>query len=127
MNTAVIYNSYDIAHPTLNNFASRPLPQKVYRRRRLAFLSMVGLIVFLSVLMANEIIGRIHGIPGGSGVEASGNPVVYIVQPGDTLWEIADKFNPEGTDIRHTVDELAKVTGGSYLQPGQRIVLNRGL
>ena len=100
MNTAVIYNSYDIAHPTLHNFASRPLPQKVYRRRRLAFLSMVGLIVFLSVLMANEIIGRIHGIPGGSVVEASGNPVVYIVQPGDTLWEIADKFNPEGTDIR---------------------------
>ena len=127
MNTAVIYNSYDIAHPTLHNFASRPLPQKVYRRRRLAFLSMVGLIVFLSVLMANEIIGRIHGIPGGSVVEASGNPVVYIVQPGDTLWEIADKLNPEGTDIRHTVDELAKVTGGSYLQPGQRIVLNRGL
>ena len=98
MNTAVIYNSYDIAHPTLHNFASRPLPQKVYRRRRLAFLSMVGLIVFLSVLMANEIIGRIHGIPGGSVVEASGNPVVYIVQPGDTLWEIADKLNPEGTD-----------------------------
>ena len=127
MNTAVIYNSYDIAHPTLHNFASRPLPQKVYRRRRLAFLSMVGLIVFLSVLMANEIIGRIHGIPGGSVVEASGNPVVYIVHPGATLWEIADKFNPEGTDIRHTVDELAKATGGSYLQPGQRIVLNRGL
>ena len=46
---------------------------------------------------------------------------------GDTLWEIADKFNLEGTDIRHTVDELAKVTGGSNLQPGQRIVLNRGL
>ena len=60
MNTAVIYNSYDIAHPTLHNFASRPLPQKVYRRRRLAFLSMVGLIVFLSVLMANEIIGQIN-------------------------------------------------------------------
>ena len=127
MNTAVIYNSYDIAHPTLHKFASRPLHQRVYRRRRLAFLSIVGLIVFLSVLLANEIIGRIHGIPGGSVVEASGNPVVYIVQPGDTLWEIADKFNPEGTDIRHTVDELAKVTGGSYLQPGQRIVLNRGL
>ena len=122
MNTAVIYNSYDIAHPTLHNFASRPLPQKVYRRRRLAFLSMVGLIVFLSVLMANEIIGRIHGIPGGSVVEASGNPVVYSVQPGDTLWEIADKFNPEGTDIRHTVDELAKVTGGLICHQGRGLL-----
>lgn len=127
MNTSVIYSSYDITHPQLQNFASRPLPQKVYRRRRLAFLSLVGLVVFLGVLMANEIIGRIHGVPGGSVVEAAGNPVIYVVQPGDTLWEIADKFNPEGTDIRYTVDELSKVTGGAQLQPGQRIVLNSGL
>ena len=127
MNTSVIYSSYDITHPQLQNFASRALPQKVYRRRRLAFLSLVGLVVFLGVLMANEILGRIHGVPGGSVVEAAGNPVIYVVQPGDTLWEIADKFNPEGTDIRYTVDELSKVTGGAQLQPGQRIVLNSGL
>ena len=127
MNTAVIYSSYEITGPNLQNIVSRPLPQKVYRRRRLVFLSMVGLIAFLSVLMANEIIGRIHGVPGGSVVEAAGQPVVYVVQPGDTLWEIADKFNPEGTDIRHIVDELASITGGAQLQPGQRIVLNRGL
>ena len=127
MNTSVIYSSYDITHPQLQNFASRAVPQKVYRRRRLAFLSLVGLVVFLVVLMANEIIGRIHGVPGGSVVEAAGNPVIYVVQPGDTLWEIADKFNPEGTDIRYTVDELSKVTGGAQLQPGQRIVLNSGL
>ena len=127
MNTAVIYNSYDMTGSKLQNIASRPVPQKVYHRRRLVFLSMVGLIVFLSVLLANEIIGRIHGIPGGAVVEAAGQPVVYVVQPGDTLWEIADKFNPKGTDIRHTVDELADITGGAQLQPGQRIVLNRGL
>ena len=127
MNTAVIYNSYGGTTPNLQSLPFKPLPQKVYRRRRLFFLSMVGLIVFLSVLMANEIIGRIHGVPGGSVVEAAGTPVVYVVQPGDTLWEIADKFNPEGTDIRHTVDQLADITGGVQLQPGQRIVLNRGL
>ena len=127
MNTSVIYSSYDITNPQLQNFASRPLPQKVYRRRRLAFLSLVGLVVFLGVFMANEFFGRIHGVPGGSVVEAAGNPVIYVVQPGDTLWEIADKFNPEGTDIRYTVDELSKVTGGAQLQPGQRIVLNSGL
>ena len=127
MNTAVIYNSYDMTGPKLQNIPSRPVPQKVYHRRRLVFLSIVGLIVFLSVLMANEIIGRIHGVPGGSVVEAAGTPVVYVVQPGDTLWEIADKFNPEGTDIRHTVDQLADITGGAQLQPGQRIVMNKGI
>ena len=66
MNTAVIYNSYGGTTPNLQTLPFKPLPQKVYRRRRLFFLSMVGLIVFLSVLMANEIIGRIHGVPGGS-------------------------------------------------------------
>ncbi len=127
MNTAVIYNSYDIPQVKLNSYSGRPLPQEVYRRRRLTVLAIVGIFLFSTVLLANEIIGRIHGVPGGSIVEAAGNPVVYVVQPGDTLWEIADKFNPKGTDIRHTVDRLAKVTGGSQLQPGQRIVFHKGL
>ena len=50
-----------------------------------------------------------------------------LCNPATLFGEIADKFNPEGTDIRYTVDELSKVTGGAQLQPGQRIVLNSGL
>ena len=93
----------------------------------MALLAIVGMIVFVSVLLANEIMGRIHGVPGGSIVEASGSSVVYVVQPGDSLWGIAEKFNPKDTDIRHTVDELVKIVGSSQLQPGQRLVFNKGL
>ena len=127
MNTAAIYNAYDFPQTPLNHLSVRPLPQSVYRRRRLALLAIVGMIVFVSVLLANEIMGRIHGVPGGSIVEASGSSVVYVVQPGDSLWGIAEKFNPKDTDIRHTVDELVKIVGSSQLQPGQRLVFNKGL
>ena len=49
--------------------------------------------------------------------------MVYVVQPGDTLWSIAERITPDDRDIRHTVDRLAASTGGAMLQPGQRVVL----
>ena len=49
--------------------------------------------------------------------------MVYVVQPGDTLWSIAERITSDDRDIRHTVDRLAASTGGAMLQPGQRVVL----
>ncbi len=43
-----------------------------------------------------------------------------IVQPGDTLWTIAERVAPE-VDRRKAVDELAKIAGGSMLEVGQRL------
>ena len=70
--------------------------------------------------------GRATGTPGGVPAGAAGEPVVYVVQPGDTLWAIAERFSPEGIDVRHTVDRLSDAAGGALLQPGQRIVLPLG-
>ena len=42
------------------------------------------------------------------------------------FWSIAERVSPDGRDIRHTVDRLSVVTGGSLLHPGQRIVLPYG-
>ena len=50
----------------------------------------------------------------------------YEVRRGDTLWSIAERVSPDGRDIRHTVDRLSVVTGGSLLHPGQRIVIPYG-
>jgi LysM repeat protein len=55
-----------------------------------------------------------------------GEPIVYVVQPGDTLWSIAGSINPDGRDLRATVDRLVDAAGGSILQPGQRIALPVG-
>ena len=50
-------------------------------------------------------------------------PGVYVVRPGDTLWDIARALAPGG-DPRALVHELAEAAGGAALEPGQRIVLD---
>lgn len=45
---------------------------------------------------------------------------LVIVQPGDTLWTIAERVAPT-VDRRKAVDELAKIAGGSMLEVGQRL------
>lgn len=49
---------------------------------------------------------------------------VYIVQPGDTLWEIASEMAQPGEDVRQLVDELQVIAGGSQLDVGQRLVID---
>ena len=87
---------------------------------------VLGLLISSLSLLGGELIGRVTGTPGSTVVEAAGEPIIYVVQPGDTLWSIAERVSPDGRDIRHTVDRLSVVTGGSLLHPGQRIVLPYG-
>jgi LysM repeat protein len=49
-------------------------------------------------------------------------PVVYVVQPGDTLWAIAGKLAPDANAAR-VVATLRSAAGGSSLTPGQHITL----
>ena len=44
----------------------------------------------------------------------------YVVQPGDTLWSIARRLQPEG-DLRPLVDQLVDLNGGTDLAVGQRL------
>jgi Tfp pilus assembly protein FimV len=46
----------------------------------------------------------------------------YVVQPGDTLWSIARKMQPQG-DVRPLVDELVHRNGGTDLAVGQRLAI----
>jgi len=51
------------------------------------------------------------------------HPAVYVVRPGDTLWSIAQRLQPDA-DPRPLVDALAERAGSSALRPGQRIDLD---
>ena len=97
-----------------------------YRRRRILVAALLCLFLSALPLLGGELIGWVTGTPGATLVEASGQPVIYVVQPGDTLWSIAERVNPPGRDLRYTVDRLSEVTGGSLLHPGQRIVIPHG-
>ena len=52
--------------------------------------------------------------------------VMVVVQPGDTLWQIATDLTP-GTDPRPLVAALGELLDGSGLQPGQELVIPASL
>ena len=50
----------------------------------------------------------------------------HVVQPGDTLWQLARQADPE-SDPRNVVDRLIQVNelDGGRIIPGQELVLRR--
>jgi nucleoid-associated protein YgaU len=61
--------------------------------------------------------------PVGAGASTSPAPTEWVVQPGDTLWSIAERLRP-GADVRPLVDELAARAGGADVSAGDRIDLS---
>ena len=105
------------------------LPEAVYRRRRV----VVAMIV-VAALTLGVALGRPDRVPPGEAnpwpstgdVSLSGElPGVYVVQPGDTLWDIALAIAP-GDDPRALVHDLAEAAGGAALEPGQQIIIDTG-
>jgi LysM repeat protein len=58
----------------------------------------------------------------GTGRTATVAAHVWVVQPGDTLWGIAQRLEP-GADVRPLVDVLSREVHGRPLQVGQRLTL----
>ena len=97
----------------------RALPDRTtrIRRRRLAALILVSLLgLGLAALLrwtASNVVGS----------DESPQPItsaVYVVQPGDTLWSIAERVAP-GEDPRPIVAELRERNGGSELRAGEEL------
>jgi hypothetical protein len=103
------------------------LPESVYRRRRAAAAMIAAAALALAVVAA-----RPDRVPPGEAnpwpsipkvsIPAE-RPGVYVVQPGDTLWDVAVAVAP-GEDPRGLVRRLADAAGGSTLEPGQQIVID---
>jgi hypothetical protein len=96
----------------------RHTPRPAVHRRRLVAFALLALIPFVLSWAARTTLG------GGS-LTAPGRSApsrTYVVQSGDTLWNVARALHPRG-DLRATVDRLATVHRGSELQAGERIAL----
>lgn len=53
-------------------------------------------------------------------------PEIYVVERGDTLWCLAERFAPTNTDLREYVFRLRKLNElhkSVLIQPGQRLYL----
>ncbi len=57
---------------------------------------------------------------GQVGLMRAASEVVYVVQPGDTLWSIAHRLDPGG-DERPIVDRLVSELHGTSVYPGEAI------
>jgi nucleoid-associated protein YgaU len=100
----------------------RPAPTvATYRRRRLVALLAVGVVAVLLVLAAGRAAATFLDVPA-SVPERRPVPASYVVQPGDTLWSIAERLDPTG-DVRPLVDVLARLNGGTDLVVGQQLLV----
>ena len=97
-------------------------PAIVYRRRRMvAVLLAAGLLAVL-VLAVGGLVGTFTGT-GASVPERPVSPgAVYVVQPGDTFWDIARRLEPSG-DPRPLVARLVAAHGSPVLVAGERLAL----
>jgi LysM domain len=89
-------------------------------RRRRALLALMGLLLVGLALPLSGTGGNSHAT--GSALAETGAPVTYTVQPGDTLWTIAERVDPSA-DPRPLVAQLSAQTGSDTVVPGERIIL----
>ena len=107
---------------------ARALALTYWRRRAVALLLVVALAAAVGAGL-----GALGGAltasePPGSAptaLSAAGGPAAVVeVGPGDTLWTIARRLQPEG-DLRPLVYRLAAAHGGATIRPGERIPVPR--
>lgn len=97
----------------------------VYLRRRIA-VGLALVVALLLVLGGALVAGR--ALAGRGGVPASApaaQPVhvrPYVVQPGDTLWSIAERFHGQRS-VTSYVESLVRLNDGPDLQIGQHLQL----
>jgi hypothetical protein len=96
-----------------------------YGRRRLLVLlaltvMVVGLVVAVETLAGGD--GK-PGIGDQHGQAKAITGEVYVVQPGDNLWSIAERLAPGG-DPRQLVRELRERHGGVEVDVGDRVSID---
>ena len=98
---------------------NRPCTQVFLRRRVLVALVFIAVFVALTI-GAGSVLANRGGAPASTSAVRSA--ITYVVQPGDTLWSIAERVRG-GSSQADYVDALVSVLGGASLQVGQVITL----
>ena len=100
--------------------AGRPRPRvRLTRRAR----RLVFVIALFGAVVLGSLVGSLLSSGGGEELHLAGVSSV-VVQPGDTLWSIAESV-ADGADVRAVVDRIQELNGleGSDLTPGQTLQL----
>jgi len=98
---------------------ARPTAQVFIRRRLLVALVFIAVVVALWV-GAGSVLANRGGDPASTSAVRPAS--TYVVQPGDTLWSIAQRFHGSASQVGY-VDALVSAVGEGPLQVGQVITL----
>jgi len=102
-----------------------------YARRRLLVLVVLAVVLVLLVGTGHVVANRGGAPASASAIRpespqaapgATGAAPIYVVQPGDTLWSIGERFHGS-TPLVDYVDHLVAMNGGTTLQIAQPISL----
>jgi hypothetical protein len=88
-----------------------PLPPRFWYRR-VAVLLAALLLIAGAGLVLRAAGGSITHEPPAAPANPSPLTADYVVQPGDTVWSVARRLQPEG-DVRPVVDRLVAARGGA--------------
>ena len=83
-------------------------------KRAIFYLVVVLVLIFASLTIATR---------------TSGNDLTYAtytVQPGDTIWDIAEEYCPKGMDIREYIYKVREINDSNcVIHPGQEMKIIR--
>ncbi|MFT9846983.1 cell division suppressor protein YneA [Aneurinibacillus sp. REN35] len=84
---------------------------------------LIGMVLGIAILsMANLVFASI----GGSAQEAQTKGIEVVVEPGDTLWKLADRYNEQaGMSINEMLFYIQHENGlkSAVVQPGDHIII----
>lgn len=116
MTAAIIPAPVVIAPPSPVAATPAPVSPATYRRRRLVVAAVV-----IGLMLGFASFGRqADATPSAEATAA--RAVLVVVQPGDTLWGIAETLAP-GADPRPLVAALGELVGDGPLLPGQLLTV----
>jgi hypothetical protein len=120
-----------VAQYPMSPLRARRPSHAVLRRRRLTA-ALVVLALALVVMVGARAVQGALGRTGSGPLSAAGagpgsnlaSDQVWVVQPGDTIWSIAEAVEP-GSDVRPLVDEISAELKGAPIYPGEQIRIPR--
>lgn len=95
--------------------SARPSSQVYAVRRVIALLLVVALAFVVAQTVTRSMASSTH-------VPSSGVATIHVVQPGESLWSIAQQERPHA-DMTQLVEALLRLNGGSTIHVGQELVL----
>jgi hypothetical protein len=109
----------------LLQFKVKPLIHRAGKQLFRGLFAAWLLTLLLSCILFVQSNASDHTVAAKSDVEAVSNEKLLVIAPGDTLWEIASYYKPDGMDLRQFVYELQvrNKLDGATLQAGEIIMV----